>query len=134
MAELKTKQNAASVEKFLDSIEEESRRDECKQLLTLMRKVTKHEPKMWGGSIVGFGSYQYKYDSGRSGEWFVTGFSPRKQNLTVYIMAGFGEPQLIKKLGKFKTGKCCLYLKKLADVDVPTLTKLIQKSVQVFSK
>jgi hypothetical protein len=86
---------------------------------------------MWGSSIIGFGSYHYKYESGREGDWFLTGFSPRKQNLTLYIMAGFAQyDELMKKLGKYKTGKSCLYVKSLADIDLATLKTLIQQSVK----
>jgi hypothetical protein len=100
-----------------------------------MKQVTKSEPKMWGSSIVGFGTYHYKYESGREGDWFITGFSPRKQNLTLYIMGGFARyDELMKQLGKHKTGKSCLYIKYLADVDLPTLKKLIQESVSHMRK
>ncbi|MFY9611012.1 MAG: DUF1801 domain-containing protein [Blastocatellia bacterium] len=130
MAELKTRKNAASVEKFLNNIADEQRRKDCFRLLEMMNAETKAEPAMWGTSIVGFGRYQYKYESGRELEWFLTGFSPRKQDLTLYIMGGLERyPALMKKLGKHKTGKSCLYIKKLDDVDLPTLKELIKKSV-----
>ena len=130
MAEPKTKQNTGSVEKFLNTIADERRRDDCFRVLEIMKAVTKAEPAMWGKSIIGFGSYQYKYESGTKGEWFLIGFSPRKQDLTLYIMAGLERyPALLKKLGKHKTGKSCLYIKKLEDVDVPTLKQLIKQSL-----
>lgn len=135
MAELKTKQNEQSVEKFLQGIADKQTREDCFTILEIMKQITKSEPKMWGSSIVGFGTYHYKYESGREGDWFLTGFSPRKQNLTLYIMAGFARyDELMKKLGKYKTGKSCLYIKSLADVDLPTLKQLIQQSVKHMSK
>ncbi|MCI0434468.1 MAG: DUF1801 domain-containing protein [Gemmatimonadetes bacterium] len=128
MAELKTKPSKASVTVFLDAIPDEDRRRDCKAIARIMKKATGASPVMWGDSIVGFGSYRYKYESGRQGEWFLTGFSPRKQNLTLYIMAGFdGYPALMKKLGKHTTGRACLYIKRLDDTDV--LTELIERSV-----
>ncbi|HZY30911.1 MAG TPA: DUF1801 domain-containing protein [Candidatus Methylomirabilis sp.] len=131
MAELKTKVNKANVEKFLNTIKDEKKREDSFTVLELMKQVTKAEPRMWGSSIVGFGSYHYKYASGREGDWFLTGFSARKQNLTLYIMAGFEEyEELLRKLGKHTTGKACLYIKSLEDVHVPTLRKLVQQSVK----
>ena len=130
MAELKTKRKTASVEKFLNSVADEQRRKDCFQLLEIMKAATKAEPAMWGTSIVGFGRYQYAYKSGRELEWFLVGFSPRKQDLTLYIMPGLERyPSLMKKLGKHKTGKSCLYIKKLEDVDLATLEQLIKQSV-----
>lgn len=135
MAELKTKPNDGDVEAFLAAIEDEGRRDDCRAILTLMRDITGCEPKMWGKSIVGFGSYHYKYDSGREGDWFVTGFSPRKQALTLYIMAGFSRfDEILGRLGKFKHGKSCLYVKTLDDVDRDVLRELIAASVDHVSK
>ena len=135
MAELKTKVNNLSVEKFLGSIPDAQKRDDCFALLEIMKQITKAGPKMWGSSIVGFGSYHYKYASGREGDWPVVGFSPRKQNLTLYIMSGFGEyEELLGQLGKYSTGKACLYIKRLADVDQPTLKKLIRQSVRHMAK
>lgn len=131
MAELKTKLNDASVADFLDAIEDEQRREDCKAVAQLMKKITKSEPKMWGASIVGFGSYHYKYESGQEADWPLVGFSPRKQNLTLYIMAGFSDYEgLMAKLGKHKTGKSCLYLHKLADIDQKVLKSLIEESVK----
>jgi len=135
MAELKTKPTIKSVEKFLESVKDSKQRQDSFEILKMMKQVTKLEPKMWGPNIVGFGTYHYKYDSGREGDWFLTGFSPRKGNLTLYIMAGFGQHnELMKKLGKFKTGKSCLYIKKLEDVDRSLLKKLIKSSVDLIKK
>ena len=135
MAELKTKPNEQSVEAFLNSVEDEKKRQDCFTVLEIMKQITKAEPQMWGTSMVGFGTYHYKYESGREGEWFVAGFSPRKQNLTLYIMAGFSRyDELLNKLGKFKTGKSCLYINKIEDVDLPTLKELITQSVSYVSK
>ena len=130
MAELKTQKNDASVEDFLNGVSDERKRKDSFAILDLMRDVTGDEPAMWGSSIIGFGSYRYKYASGREGEWFLTGFSPRKQNLTLYIMSGFGNyDTLLSELGKYKTGKSCLYINKLDDVDLATLRDLIGQSV-----
>ena len=135
MAELKTKKNESSVTKFLDGVKDEKKRQDSYTILKLMKQITKAEPKMWGTSIIGFGSYHYKYASGREGDWFVTGFSPRKQNLTLYIMSGISKyPDLLKKLGKFKTGKGCLYINKIEDIDIKTLKELIKQSVGYLKK
>lgn len=135
MTELKTKPNEQSVVAFLSSIADNKRRQDCFTLLELMRQVTGTEPKMWGDSIVGFGSYHYKYRSGREGDWFLTGFSPRKQNLTLYIMAGFAQHEaLMEKLGKFTTGKSCLYIKKIEDIDLAILRELVRQSVEHMVK
>ena len=135
MAELKTKKNSASVAKFLKGIEDEQKRKDCRELVDMMQAATGAKPAMWGDSIVGFGNYEYKYESGREGQWFLAGFSPRKQNLTLYIMLGFDEfPALMDKLGKYKTGKCCLYLKSLDDIHRPTLKKLIERSVTTMRR
>ncbi len=131
MAERKTKKNDASVKSFLDGIEDEKKRKDSRAVLEMMKRITGKQPKMWGTDIVGFGSYHYKYASGREGDWFVTGFSPRKQNLTLYAMSGFARyDALLKKLGKFKIGKACLYIKRLEDVDRGTLEKLIRQAVK----
>lgn len=130
MAELKTKETAASVEEFLNKVADEQRRKDCFRLMEIMKAETKAGPAMWGTSIVGFGRHQYKYPSGRDLEWFLVGFSPRKQDLTLYIMGGLERyPSLMKKLGKHKTGKSCVYIKKLEDVDLATLKQLIKQSV-----
>ncbi|HRQ24462.1 MAG TPA: DUF1801 domain-containing protein [Anaerolineales bacterium] len=132
-AELKTKKTDASVDDFLNAIPDEQTRADCFEIAKIMKQATKSEPKMWGPSIVGFGSYRYKYASGREGEWMLTGFSPRKQNLTLYIMAGFPRhDELLKKLGKFSTGKSCLYIKRLADVDKKVLKELVAESVKAM--
>lgn len=135
MAELKTKKNEASVEEFLDSIENDRRREDAREVLEIMRAITGEEPKMWGQTIVGFGQYHYRYESGREGDWFLAGFSPRKQALTLYIMAGFKRyDELMKRLGKFRTGKSCLYVNKLDDVDRKVLRDLISSSVKHMKK
>lgn len=135
MAENKTKRNKASVAAFLDAIEDKQKRADAKKVAAMMRKATGKQAKMWGSSIVGFGSYHYKYASGREGDSALVGFSPRKQNLTVYIMPGFNEfSSLMKKLGRYKTGKSCLYLKNLDDVDEVVLQKLIDGSVKLIRK
>jgi len=129
MAELKTKETKASVEKFLNAIPDEKRREDCFKILEMMKKITKVEPKMWGPSIVGFGNYHYKYASGHEGDMCITGFSPRKQNLTLYIMPGFERyNELMKKLGKYKTSVSCLYIKKLEDIDLKVLKELVTSS------
>jgi hypothetical protein len=130
MAELKTKPTEQSVEDFLQGVSPEQKRRDCLVLVELMREITEKEPRMWGSSMVGFGSYHYKYASGQEGDYFLTGFSPRKQNLTLYIMPGFDRyDDLMGRLGKYTTGKSCLYLKRLEDIDLPTLKELIQQSV-----
>jgi hypothetical protein len=135
MAEAKTKPRRASVRKFLESVDNEKRRKDSFEVLEIMRQITKEEPKMWGPSIVGFGTYHYKYASGREGDWMVVGFSPRKQALTLYIMAGFNKyDELMAKLGEYETGKSCLYIKRLEDVHLPTLKRLIRESVKWVKK
>lgn len=134
-AELKTRVNTASVEGFLNSVEDEQKRADCFEILKMMKQVTKEDPKMWGASIIGFGSYHYKGASGREGDWMLTGFSPRKQNLTLYLMGGFDlHKDLLKKLGKYKTSVGCLYIKKLDDVDKTVLKKLVTESVKTMKK
>ena len=135
MAELKTKENDASVEVFINSIEDERKKQDARTILTLMEKVMETKPKMWGTSIVGFGSYHYKYPTGREGDWFITGFSPRKQNLTLYIMSGFAKyNEILTRLGKYKTGKSCLYIKKIEDIDVNVLQELVAQSIEYIKK
>ncbi len=131
MSELKTRVNNASVKDFLNSIENEQIRKDCFEISKMMEGITKAKPKMWGASIVGFGSYHYIYKSGREGDWMLTGFSPRKQNLTLYLMGGFSsEKILLEKLGKHKTSAgSCLYIKKLDDVDKKVLKELVATSV-----
>ena len=130
MTAVKTARTTASVNRFLKTITDERRRADCLAVLRIMKRVTRTDPAMWGTSIVGFGSYHYRYASGREGDWPITGFSPRKQALTVYVMTGFKRyPQLMKKLGKHSTGSSCLYIKHLEDVDLVVLEDLIRESV-----
>jgi hypothetical protein len=131
VAELKTKETGASVDAFLATIKDEARQKDCQTVSRLMGDATKAEPRMWGSNMVGFGSYHYKYASGREGDWFLTGFAPRKQDLALYIMGGFDRYEaLLKELGKYKTGKSCLYVKRLSGVDVAVLKQLIVASVK----
>ena len=131
MGELKTKPNDASVEAFIMQVEDPKKREDSFAVIKLIQKITGAEPKMWGGSIVGFGTYHYVYATGNSGDWPVVGFSPRKQNLTLYIMAGFSKYEaLMETLGKYKTGKSCLYVKRLSDIDLEVLETLITESVE----
>jgi hypothetical protein len=130
MAELKTQKTDASVDEYLNAVEDERKRKDSFAILDLMREVTGEEPAMWGPSIIGFGSYHYKYASGREADWFLTGFAPRKQNLTLYIMSGFDDyDALLADLGKHKTGKSCLYVNKLDDIDLDILRELVKQSV-----
>lgn len=130
MSENKTKPTDASVESYLAAIADEARRQDCEALAKLMSKATQQPPKMWGTSIVGFGRYRYKYDSGREGESCLTGFASRKGDISVYLMASFPERDaLLAKLGKHKTGKGCLYLRRLGDVDLAVLEQLVAGSV-----
>ncbi|HEX9641928.1 MAG TPA: DUF1801 domain-containing protein, partial [Candidatus Krumholzibacteria bacterium] len=125
MAELKTQRSTKSVSAFLKSVENPQRREDAIAVCDMMAKITKKKPEMWGTAIVGFGTYHYKYASGREGDWFLVGFSPRKQNLTLYIMAGFSRyDELMAELGKYKTGKSCLYLNRLSDADPKVLKQL----------
>lgn len=131
MAELKTKESDASVSAFLASIEDEQRRKDAEAIAAIMASVTRLPPKMWGASIVGYGSQRYKYPTGREGDWFRTGFSPRKGSLTVYINSGFARhPELMAKLGTYTTGVSCLYIKRLADVDQKVLRQLVAQSLK----
>lgn len=135
MTELKTKPTNNSVEEFLKKVEHPTKREDSFKILELMKEITQEQPVMWGDSIVGFGSYHYKYASSREGDWPIVGFSPRKQNLAVYIMPGFDDyEEILKDLGKFKTGKSCLYINKLKDVDMQSLKKLISESVKYMKK
>ncbi len=131
MAELKTQPNDQRVEDFLNSVADGTKREDSFTILELLKQITGSEPVMWGDSIIGFGSYHYKYAIGREADWFLTGFSPRKRSLTLYIMSGFeGYDKLLGKLGKYSTGKSCLYIKVLEDVDQDVLRELVSKSVQ----
>jgi len=131
MAELKTTPNDASVEAFLDGVADERKRQDSYAILAMMQEVTGVKARMWGDSIVGFGSYHYKYASGREADWPLVGFSPRKQNLTLYIMSGFEQyDELLGRLGKYSTGKACLYIKRLQDVDLAMLRELVRQSAE----
>lgn len=135
MAEPKTKINDASVEEFIANVADENARKDCEIISEMMRKASGSEPKMWGTAIIGFGTYHFKYASGREGDWMRIGFSPRKQSLTLYIMNGFDRfEKLMAKLGKHKTGKSCLYIKRLSDIDIDVLKELIKLSVEHFEK
>ena len=130
MAELKTKATKVSPKAFLDK-QDESRRKDCAKLVQMMKKATGEEPRMWGPSMVGFGAYHYRYESGHEGDTFLVGFAPRKTDLTLYIPGAIQKnPELLGKLGKHKTGKGCLYLKRLEDVDLGVLERLIAVSVK----
>ena len=135
MSELKTKPSKRSVTKFINALEDEQKRKDSRQILRLMEKLTGSKPILWGENIIGFGRYHYTYKSGQEGSWFITGFSPRKQNLTIYIMPGFSKyDNLLKKLGKHKKGKSCLYINKLDNIDTQILEKLISESVEYMRK
>jgi hypothetical protein len=130
MAKPKTTKNDASVEEFLAKIQDAEKQEDARTVMRLMQKVTRQKPKMWGNSIVGFGEFQYRYASGREGDWMLTGFSPRAQNLTLYLMAGFGNLKAeLKSLGKHQTSSSCLYIKRLADVDLAVLEAIIARGV-----
>ena len=131
MAENKTKATGASVTAFINSIDDKQKRADARKVAAMMRKATGKRAKLWGPSIVGYGTYHYKYASGREGDFLMTGFSPRKQALTVYVIPGFEHFEtLMNKLGKYKTGKSCLYIKRLSDVDEKLLEQLINRSVK----
>jgi hypothetical protein len=135
MAELKTKPTDASVVKFINSVGDTQKREDSFALIEIMSQITKQPPKMWGPTIVGFGVYHYKYESGHEGDMCLTGFSPRKAALTLYVMPGFqGYSELMKTLGKYKAGKACIYVKRLDDLHLPTLKKLIRESVKCIAK
>ena len=135
MSDNKTVPTRASVTEFMNSIADPQQKADARKVASIMRKVTGKRARMWGPSIVGYGTYHYQYASGREGDFMLTGFSPRKQALTVYIMAGFGKyGALMKKLGKYKTGKSCLYIKRLSDVDEKVLQRLIDESVKYMRK
>lgn len=131
MAELKTKPSRRSVRDFLQTVDDIQRRQDCAVVAALMRRATGQRATLWGENIVGFGSYEYQHGNGQPATWFLTGFSPRKRDLTIYIMPGFSDYEgLLKRLGKYRTGKSCLYLKRLGDVDTTVLAELIERSVQ----
>jgi hypothetical protein len=134
MAELKTKRTRASVGEFVGRLANPDQRRDARALVAVMRRVTKCPPRMWGSSIVGFGAYHYKYDSGREGDWFVTGFSPRKDYLAVYLMAGLHtQRDNLARLGKATTGKSCLYIRRLSDIRLPVLERMIRQSRRELS-
>jgi hypothetical protein len=135
MAEIKTKATRASAADFLNAIKDEQTRKDCWAIAEIMKNATKDEPRMWGPSIVGFGSFVYKYPDGREMDWMLIAFSPRKQNITLYIYSDFeGYNELMAQFGDYKCGKSCLYIKRLSDVHLPTLKKLIQTSVRMKQK
>lgn len=135
MAELKTKATTASVSKFLEAVADEERRKDCLAVAKIMKKATGEDPRMWGPSIVGFGTMRYKYTSGRELDWFIVGFSPRKGDLTLYIMPGVERyREQLKSLGRHKTGKSCLYIKKLSEIDQGVLRRIVEASVKDMSR
>ena len=135
MAVLKTQPTSQSVSDFLSTVEDKKMRTECRVVSKMMREATGKRAKLWGTSIVGFGTYDYQYASGREGSWPIVGFSPRRQNLSIYIMPGFSKfDKLMGQLGKYKTGKSCLYIKTLDDVDQKKLKALINASVKLMKK
>ena len=135
MAELKTKPNDAGVLDFLETVEDEGKRDDCYEIMNMMEEVSGEQPKMWGKSIIGYGTYHYKHASGREGDWMRIAFSPRKQNLTLYLMAGVERhPELLEKVGKYKNGKSCFHIKKLDDVDRGILKQLMVASLEELEK
>lgn len=135
MAALKTKPTDASVDAYLDAIDDAQRRADCRTIASIMRRVTRHPPKMWGPSIVGFGAYHYKYASGHEGDMCLVGFSSRKSDISIYLAPGFeGREALLPALGKHKAGKGCLYLKRVSDVDVRVLERLIRESVALLRR
>ncbi len=133
MAELKTKLTGASVEKFLKTVTDEQKRKDCFEIVKLMESATRAEAKMWGPAIIGFGDYLLKYESGKELDWFYIGFSPRKQNIALYVKAAdSSNKELLKKLGKHKMGGSCLYINKLEDVSIPVLKELMKNSVKIL--
>ncbi len=135
MSALKTRKNDQSVDLFLNNIQDERKREDSIKILKILEEITQEEAKMWGNSIIGFGEYHYKYKSGREGEWFIIGFSPRKLNLTLYIMSGFAHYEnLLSELGKYTTGKSCLYIKKLSDINIDILKQIASESVKYIKE
>jgi hypothetical protein len=134
MAENKTKPTKVSPASFINGIENEQRRKDCREIAKVMEEITGEPPKMWGPSIIGFGKYHYKYESGREGDMLRVGFSPRKQNLTLYIWWALEDKAAMAKLGRYKTGKSCLYIKSLDDIDRKVLRSLIARSVDEMKK
>ena len=135
MKENKTQKTNENVALFLSSVEEEQKREDCHSLLEMMQEITQAPPNMWGTSIVGFGEYHYKYKSGREGDWFLTGFAPRKQALTLYLMCDLSHDGLdFDGLGKYKKGKGCLNIKRLSDVDKDVLKRIIKDSIKIIEQ
>lgn len=135
MAELKTKENKASVKDFLNSIENEQKRKDCFEVLKIMEAATGQKGSMWGTAVVGFGSYHYKYESGHEGDMCKVGFSPRKANITLYVMMGArADADILKKLGKHKVSGSCLHINKLADVDTAILKKVVKDAYEGMTK
>ena len=134
-AELKTKKTTASVASFLSAIPDDARREDCRRLVKLMQQAIGAEPKMWGEHVIGFGDYHYKYESGRENDWFVAGFSPRKANITLYLMSGAARHSaILERLGKHKVGKGCLYIKQLSDIELPVLKELVESCARELKK
>jgi hypothetical protein len=135
MAELKTQRTGASVEKFIDALPDEAVRQDCLTLVDMLRRVTGAEPEMWGDSMVGFGNYHYRYASGREGDWFYLGFAPRKRELSLYILAGVERfAELLSRLGKHRTGKGCIYVKRLSDIDLDVLEQIAAASLRYLKE
>ena len=135
MSENKTKATDASVDAYIDAIADPARRTDCQALVRLLQAITGQRPRMWGSSIVGFGSYHYKYESGREGDACATGFSSRKTDISVYLTASFpGQEALLARLGKHKMGKACLSIRRLSDVDIGVLEQLVARSVKAVRK
>jgi hypothetical protein len=135
MAAQKTKMNNKDVVDFINQLEDESRKADCFRLIDILSELTGEAPKMWGTSIVGFGTYRYKYASGHEGEWALLGFSPRKRETSLYIYSqGSGSQKLLPLLGKYKMGKACIYIKKLSDIDEEILRQIAQHSIDYISK
>jgi hypothetical protein len=135
MSQNKTQPTGQSAEAFLNTVDNDKRRQDAFEVLQMMQEITGKDPVMWGDSIIGFDQYHYTYDSGREGDFLIVGFSPRKTALTLYLSSGFARyDELMSKLGKYKTGKSCLYIKKLEDVNREVLTELISQSVQYMRK
>jgi hypothetical protein len=133
MATQKTLENDSNVGAFLNMVSDKQKRDDCFALVKLVTNITGYEPKMWGTSIVGFGSYHYRYDSGHEGDSCIVGLSPRKQNITLYLMGGFHtNPELLQEIGKYKTGKGCLYINSLNTVDINVLEQIIRNSARIL--
>ncbi len=132
MPENKTQKTAASVEDFINKVEHEGKRKDAFEILAMMKTITKEKPRMWGASIIGFGDVHYKYASGREGDWFKIGFSPRKANISLYLMGCdvSKAEEMLSRLGKHKTGKGCLYVNKLADIDMEVLKEMIKEGYE----